>query len=130
MPATIMTIYQKLILIFNHVASNDIRYICTKANNKFESTSSSFHLAMPYYRSFPVLLYPLFPCSSVFPYLLCSPVFLYLPYSSISCVLLYAPIFSVPSSTCSLCNGGCPAEPFLPHNYCTQPHSGSPVFQN
>ena len=91
MPATIMTIYQKLILILNHVASNDIRYICTKTNNKFKSTSFSFHLAMPYYRSSPVLLYPSVPPVPLFFRIHLSPVLSRIPLSLVfSCMPLFS----------------------------------------
>ena len=86
MPATIMTIYQKLILILNHVASNDIQYICTKTNNKFESTSFSFHLAIPHYRCSPVLLYSSVPSVPSVP-----------PFSRIPLSLVFScmPLFSL-----------------------------------
>ena len=94
MPAAIMTIYQKLILILNHVASNDIQYICTKTNNKFESTSFSFHLAIPHYRCSPVLLYssvPSVPSVPPFPRIPLSPAFSRIPLSLVfSCMPLFS----------------------------------------
>lgn len=91
MPATIMTIYQNFVLILNHVAGNYIQYICTKTNNKFESTSFSFHLAMPHSRCSPVLQYSSVPSVPLYSRIMFSRIPLSLLFSCIPLFSLFLP---------------------------------------